>query len=422
VQSYIAKISMVLIMFLLFAFTPSSQAANQSSIKHVIVIFHENHTFDNYFGTYPGANGLTENISLPTSKGNNQTVTPFHLSNTRTVDLDHSRQAALNCYNNGSMDGFVYSEESINTLGYYNGSDIPNYWNYASKFVLLDNYFSSVMGPSLPNYLYLIAGQSNGIVENINNYCFDGKLITDELDSKNVSWTYYWEDGNATAAYNNPLPACSSILSNRSRINNLEPVDQFTSDVKSGNLASVVWIVPKENESEHPPNDIAAGEHYSVSLINTIMRSQYWDSSAIFLAWDDYGGWYDHVAPPQVDSFGYGFRTPCLIISPYVKEGLIDHTVADHTSILKFIEKLYGLPTLTTRDAQANDLLEAFDFSQSPRSELVLPGEYIPNHYPLILLGDKQSSFVIWLLPVLIIAFALIGIIIGLNRRKKSIA
>jgi phospholipase C len=109
-----------------------------------------------------------------------------------------------------------------------------------------------------------------------------------------------------------------------------------------------------------------------------------------------------------------------LIISPYAKKGLIDHTLADHTSILKFIEKLYGLPTLTTRDAQANDLLEAFDFSQSPRSPLVLPGEYIPDHYPLILLGDKQSSFVIWLLPVLIIVFALIGIKIGLNNRKKS--
>ncbi len=417
-HGYKSKISILLIVALLLSFAPNIQAADQSAIKHIIVIFHENHTFDNYFGTYPGANGLTENISLPASKGSNQTVIPYHLSSNRTNDLDHSRQAALSCYNNGSMNGFVYTEKSDLTMGYYNGSDIPYYWDYASKFVLLDNYFTSVMGPSLPNHLYLIAGQSGGIEENIDNYCFDGKLIMDELDSKGLSWTYYWEDGNSTASYSNPLPACSSLQSNQSRIKNLEPADQFISDVKNDNLASMVWIIPKENESEHPPDDIVAGEQYTVSLINAVMESQYWSSSAIILAWDDYGGWYDHVPPPQVDSFGYGFRSPCLIISPYAKEGIIDHTLADHTSILKFIETLYGLSPLASRDSQANDLLEAFNFSQSPRSPLVLPGEYIPDHYPLISLEEKQVSFPL-LLSVLIIVFAIIVTIIVLIRRKR---
>ena len=405
--------------FLLFGFVPCSSAADQSVIEHIIVIFHENHTFDNYFGTYPGANGLTENISLPTSKGSNQTIAPFHLSTSSTNDLDHSRQAALNCYNNGSMDGFVYTERSNLTMGYYNGSDIPYYWNYASRFVLMDNYFTSVMGPSLPNHFYLIAGQSDGIVENIDNYCFDGKLIMDELDRKSVTWSYYWEDGSAMASYNNPLPACSSLLSNRSRINNLVPVDQFITDVKNGNLASVVWIVPKENESEHAPNDIVAGEHYTTSLINAVMESQYWDSCAIFLAWDDYGGWYDHVPPPQVDSFGYGFRVPCLIISPYSKEGYVDDTVADHTSILKFIETIYGLPTLTSRDTQANDLLEAFDFLQSPRAPLILPGEYIPDHYPLTFSGENLPSLNLGLIIVLIVIVSLIAFVISLTWRKS---
>ena len=413
------KITFLLtIWLLLIGFVQYGSASDQSVIEHVIVIFHENHTFDNYFGTYPGVNGLTENMSLPISKDGNQTVAPFHLSASRTIDLDHSRQAALNCYNNGSMDGFVYTEKSNLTMGYYNGSDIPNYWNYASKFVLMDNYFTSVMGPSLPNHFYLIAGQSDGIVENIENYCFDGKVIMDELDKKGVTWAYYWEDGNATASYNNPLPACSTLQTNQSRINNLLPVDQFVSDVKNGNLASVVWLVPKENESEHAPNDIVAGERYTVSLINAVMESQYWDSSAIFLAWDDYGGWYDHVPPPQVDAFGYGFRAPCLIISPFAKEGFIDNTVADHTSILKFIETLYGLPALTSRDAQAYNMLEAFDFSQSPRSPLVLPGEYIPNHYPLTFSAKSLPSLDLIIIIVFVLIFTLIAILISFTWRN----
>ncbi len=147
----------------------------------------------------------------------------------------------------------------------------------------------------------------------------------------------------------------------------------------------MAWVIPKGEESEHPPSDVKVGQQYIVSLINAIMESKYWPSTAIFVTWDDYGGWYDHVPPPQIDAFGLGFRVPCLVISPYAKEGLIDHTQTDFCSILKFMETIHNLPSLTQRDVIANNMMEAFDFSQPPRPTLILPGSYIPDHYPLTL-------------------------------------
>ena len=153
-------------------------------------------------------------------------------------------------------------------------------------------------------------------------------------------------------------------------------------DIINPGLANVVWVAGSFDE--HPPENVTLGEHWVVSLVNTIMMSGYWDSTAIFITWDDYGGWYDHVPPPQVDKFGYGFRAPLLVISPYAKKGFIDDTLADHTSILKFIETVFSLPPLAERDRLANNLMEAFDFSQDSRPPMMLPGQFIPDHYPLV--------------------------------------
>ena len=256
----------------------------------------------------------------------------------------------------------------------------------------MDNYFTSVTGPSLPNHLYLIAGQSEGIIDNLYNYCFSSPVIMDELNSMGLSWKYYSGNNTTTANFWNPLPACTSTQSNQTRIQGLSLTSQFIPDVENGNLANVTWVIPTGPESQHPPNDIVTGEHYLVSLINAIMDSKYWGSTAIFLTWDDYGGWFDHVAPPQVDSYGLGFRVPCLIISPYAKEGFIDHTQSDHTSILKFIEATYSLAPLSSRDANASNMLEAFNFGQQPNQPLILPGKYVPDHYPLLLANTQNSS------------------------------
>jgi phospholipase C len=365
--------------------SPASATINIAMpIEHIVVLYEENRAFDHYFGAYPGANGLSGNETLPIAPGSTVTVRPFHLNSTATLDGSNSASTARKAFNGGKMDGFVYAEKTLMTMGHYGYSDIPNYWNYASKFVLMDNFFSSEMGPSLPNHLYLIAGQSGNLTENARNVSFDFPTIMDELDAHGVSWRYYYngENGYKTPGMWSPLPAFKSFKDNPSRLNNLAPNDEFVADVANGTLANVTWIMPREFESEHPPADIRVGEHYVTSTINAIMQSKYWNSTAIFLTWDDYGGWYDHVPPPQIDSFGLGFRVPCLVISPYAKEGFIDHTQADFTSILKFIETAYSLSPLTKRDAANSDMMGAFDFSQPPRENYIISGPYIHNHYP----------------------------------------
>ena len=200
------------------------------------------------------------------------------------------------------------------------------------------------MGPSLANHLYLIAPQSGNLTGNVNNFSLNFPTVMDQLDAYGVSWKYYNDCPNdyTNPGPWNPLPAFQSFKTNASRLKNLAPNAEFAHDVPAGKLPSVSWVIQsdtaEEKESEHPPADVGVGEHYIVSTINAVMQSRYWNSSAIFVTWDDWGGFYDHVAPPQVDSFGLGFRAPCLVISPYAKEGFVDHTQADFTAILKFIE------------------------------------------------------------------------------------
>lgn len=371
-------------------------------IKHIVVIVEENHTFDNYFGTYPGANGIAGAKPQPATNSINSVLIKPYMINTSTVtgNLCNSAACGLQAYDNGKMNGFVIASGSNLTMGYFNPQLIADYWDYASQFVLLDNFYTSVMAPSLPNHLYLIAGQSGGLVVNaglgdtgggvisfnsstVYGNTFYFKTIMDELDASHRSWKYY-AGGHSNLSNWNPLPAFASFNANKTRMMNLADPAQFSKDVASNKLASVVWITPETDlTSEHPPYDIIVGGNAVVSILNTIMKSHYWNSTAVFVTWDDWGGWYDHVPPPQVDQYGYGFRVPCLIISPYARQGLVDNTQSDFTSILKFIETVYSLQPLTARDAAANDLTEAFNFSQAPRAHLLLPGPFIPYHYPL---------------------------------------
>ena len=378
---------------------PAAHAASPSPIQHVVVMMQENHTFDNLFGHFPRVNGLSNTTTLPLKKGGDPVVRPFHLDNPSLPrDLCHADSCGYAAYDNGANDGFVYATGTNLTMGYYDSRDIPYYWDYASRYVLLDNYFTSVMGPSLPNHLYLIAGTSGGITTNtLTAYSF--KPIVDEIDAKQLSWRYY-AGGNNLANGWNPLPNFASVMRNSSRLRNILPNEQFFVDLNRNFLANVTWLMPPTQKlSEHPPYDPSIGEHWVVTTINQIMQSKYWSSTAIFLTWDDFGGWYDHVPPPQVDAFGYGFRVPLIVISPYARHHMIDHTQADHTSILKFIETNYGLAPLATRDASAADLLEAFDFSQRPRHPLLLPGRFIPDHYPLVRSAPLNSILTLTLTP-----------------------
>ena len=370
---------------------PTHALSSGIPIQHVVVIVQENHTFDNYFGTYPGANGLPPGVALPAKPNATASVKPFPLNKAvSSSDICHSWGCAHAEFDGGKMDGFVYTAGSVLTMGYFDYHQIPYYWDYASQFVLMDNYFSSALAPSLPNHLYLVAGQSGGLVSNAHNATLSFPSIFDELQPSGVSWRYYAQQ---YASGWNPLPIFKSFVNNPSLMRGIGDTNTFPSDITAGTLASVTWVMPQEEKvSEHPTQNVTAGQDWVVGLVNRIMRSQYWSSTAVFITWDDYGGWYDHVPPPQVDKYGYGFRVPCLIISPFARQGLVDPTQADHSSILKFIETVFNLQPLAARDTAASNLMEAFDFSQTPRAPVILPGSYLAEHYPLTPLASPLNA------------------------------
>lgn len=385
---------------------PSAVAPQgMAKIKHVIWIIQENRTFDNYFGTFPGADGIPPSTCLPKTPGSKACVKPFHSSDPEFggCDIPHDWEAAHAAYDHGAMDGFVWAEGTPYTMGYLDERDIPNYWQYARHYTLADRFFSSLAGPSFPNHVYTVAAQSGGLIQNVgtlkgledamddsDGYSF--LSIVNLLSNANFSWKYYIESvkrppgaPNAADPLNviypnpkqfsiwNPLPGFAKVRNNASLMANLVSQDDYFADLKKGTLPQVSWLIPAAQDSEHPPRPAAQGMWYVTKLVNALMESPYWKDSVVFLTWDDYGGLYDHVPPPQVDSFGYGPRVPLIIISPYAKPGFITHQTADFTSVLKFIEERFGLSHLTIRDHYANDLHDAFDFGQAPNRPLVIP-------------------------------------------------
>jgi len=380
--------------------------ADITVIKHVVFIIKENRTFDNYFGTYPGANGVTTGTI---SSGQNIPLgqTPDAVPH----DLDHAWFATVAAMDGGKMDRFdLILGGDINNeyLSYtqLHQQDLPNYFTYAQNFVLADNMFSSLEGPSLPNHLYTIGAQSDGVINNpvsppglplsqvswgcdaqsavyvqvrdsnnvlSNQYpCFDFQTLGDLLDAAGLSWNYYapkqGESGYIWSAYN----SINHIRNSSLWTQHVVPTSQFVNDATKGNLPAVSWVIAGFTQSEHPPTSSCEGENWTVQQINAVMSGPEWDSTAIFLTWDDFGGFYDHVSPPPIDRFGLGPRVPMLIISPYAKQDYISHTQYEFGSVLKFIEERFGLSSLTQRDAGANDTLDSFDFSQSPLQPVLL--------------------------------------------------
>ena len=348
-------------------------------LNHFIYVIQENRTFDNFFGTYPGARGLPADVKLPLRPGAPPTETPFHWTLPRIpYDLPHGWLGAATCIDGGKLDGFLWTgsnfpEPGIGyALSYYDYHEIPNYWEYARKFVLCDMFFSSVPGPSLPNHLYAVAAQAQKI-----DYTTDGNIpfnawafpsLVDRLEQANVSWKYYTDQlaGPSKPTLWSPLPAFTSFYNNAALLERLVPGEQFYTDIRNGVLPAVSWFTPNFDESDHPPASVTDGMWHVSRLVNAIMRSRYWADTAIIVVWDDYGGFYDHVLPPAVDENGLGLRVPALVISPYARAGFINHNVFDFTSPLKLVERRFGLTPLTSRDQKSNDMLKCFDFTQTP--------------------------------------------------------
>ena len=343
-------------------------------------------------------------------------VAPFQIPTESALDLQHSYQAARTDWNNGSMNGFIVGEANNETMGYYNRADIPYYWDYASNYVLDDNFFSSLMGPSFPNHLYMVSGTSGNITGNPKAQGPDFQLtqyfnltwtqMAQELTQDGVSWKWYSGQANVlTPSYWDVLPVFSYFQKNPQILEqNVVGTQNFVNSVQNGSLPSVSWIIPGSTwhpptapftdsppikncvTSEHPPARSDCGMDYVSYLVNAVMNSPYWSSTAIVITEDDYGGFYDHVAPPQEDSYGEGFRVPTLVISPWAKHGYVDHTPYEFGSFLSFIETTFNVPSLGTRDSFGigkNNLLNSFDFSQAPQPVLIEPGTFVgPGNSP----------------------------------------
>ena len=428
-------------------------------IQHVIVVMQENRSFDNYFGTYPGADGIPMKDGRPMAcipdPKVKHCVRPFHDSHFVNEGGPHTNQAAEQDIAGGRMNGFVKSaidgkrdfckgnaaapqctafanrKGDPDAMGWHDAREIPNYWAYAEHFVLQDHMYAGVRSWSLPAHLDMVSGWSAsctvvddpmschtdlGEPQGVVGQGFDARPGADDvtpyawtdltylLHAAGVTWKYYVSPGEQPDCDNdkmfcraehqsvktpdiwNPLPGFETVHQD-GQLRNVVNSDQYFADAALGSLPAVSWIVPNEIDSEHPPASIRAGQAWVTQIVDSAMEGPEWDSTAIFLSWDDWGGFYDNVIPPDVNQQGYGLRVPGLVISPYAKEGFVDHSQLSTDSYLVFIEddfltgkrldpKLDGRPDsrpFVAEDAPGlGDLREDFDFSQAPRPPLPL--------------------------------------------------
>jgi phospholipase C len=432
-------------------------SADIHKIKHVIIVMQENRSFDSYFGTYPGADGIPMQNGVPTAcvpSPVGSCVRPYHDTSDINGGGPHGVPDAVGDIAGGAMNGFVDQLDKAraiactnpddpacsehgppDVMGYHTGAEIPNYWAYAQNFVLDDHMFEPVKSWSLPDHLYMVSAWSakcrnrsamscvNDIVGPYGVTQFDkvvqtelatGKTsidlawtdITWLLYARHVSWAYYVQTGtqpdcdndsaltcapvaqsSATPGIWNPLPLFGDVQQDH-QLGNIKPLGSFLNAAKAGTLPAVSWVVPSQPDSEHPPASVHQGQAYTTALINAVMQSPDWNSTAIFLSWDDWGGFYDHVVPPTVDANGYGLRVPGLVISPYAKQGYIDHQILSSDAYLKFIEDDFldgsrlnpatdnrpdPRPDVRENAAILGNLLQDFDFNQPPRPPMLLP-------------------------------------------------
>ncbi len=434
-------------------------------IKHVIVIQQENRSFDSYFGTFPGADGIPTKNGAPTvcvpDPKSGQCVAPYVDHADVNGGGPHSAPNAVADINGGQMNGFIGQAQSgqkgcldptdpactnsatPDVMGYHTQSDIPNYWTYATDFVLQDHMFEPNASWSLPSHLFLVSEWSAYCTEEDNpsscvnalqtrpaerpanapavyggqagpkntgkkaaqpNYAWTD--LTYLLYKSHVSWGYYVVSGTEPDCENDAAETCAPIVQNANtpgiwnplpwfntvqndhQLGNIQDVDKFYAAAKAGTLPAVSWVVPSGEVSEHPPAPVSFGQSYVTSLVNAVMKSPDWDSTAIFLAWDDWGGFYDHVVPPTVDENGYGLRVPGIVISPYAKKGYVDQQTLSFDAYDKFIEDDFlggqridpatdgrpdPRPDVRENEKILGNLVDDFNFGQAPRAPVILP-------------------------------------------------
>jgi phospholipase C len=431
--------------------TPAQNAGNIHKISHVVIIMQENRSFDSYFGTYPGADGIPAGACVPNPAGG--CTKPYHDGADRNAGGPHGHVNAINDIDGGKMDGFLRAAGRArrncavtnnpncgggDVIGYHDGRELANYWKYANDFVLQDRIFEPNASWSLPQHLFMVSEWSarcsqladpmscvnevqnpdlppdfgrNPLARDPNRPDYPWTDLTYLLHKNHISWAYYVMTGTEpdcrddsarcqlrrqnvhTPGIWNPLPSFDTVKQD-GELANVQDLRKFYIAAKNGTLPNVVWLCPAGKYSEHPPGLVSTGQAYVTGIINAIMQGPDWDSTAIFVSWDDWGGFYDHVAPPAVDANGYGLRVPGLVISPYARRGFIDHQTLSHDAYVKFIEddflggaridpKTDGRPDtrpdVRERAPQLGDLRRDFDFSQTPRRPEILPGGLVWN-------------------------------------------
>jgi phospholipase C len=391
-----------------------------STVKHIIIIMQENRSFDDLFMGFPGADTVTSGMS----KGLVVPLKPVPYE--QGTDLYHGHEDWYVDYDGGKMDGFARPQYPIANLayGYVPQSETLPLWTLAKAYTLGDRMFQSNTGPSFVAHQYLIAGQSAEADNNPTSRgywgcdsqpgttvtligpngtslpgpypCFDYKTMADLLDAKSISWRYYAAaegtggivkgGGYIWSAYD----AIKHIRFGNDWSNNvISPPPTVLTDIQNGNLAQVTWITPSADYSDHAsPALTAEGPDWVAAITNAVGASQYWDSTVIFVTWDDWGGWYDHVPSPMVDNMGLGFRVPLIIVSPYANRGYISHTQHEFSGFLKYTEEVFGLPSLGTRDATADDFADCFNYAQTPQPYVQIPVTFTPEYFQ----GLKDSS------------------------------
>lgn len=436
----------------LLSASPGAHAATGiQKIQHVVMLMQENRSFDTYFGTYPGADGIPAGVCIPAPSGG--CIAPYHNSNDLNWGGPHGKAAALADVNGGAMNGFLESAARLGSkctlvnprcscsgsgtceelMGYHDAREIPNYWSYAKHYVLQDRMFESTISWSQPEHNFLVSGWSGACpAGSTEPFECQGSVdkatetrawtdLTYLLHGAGVSWRYYVYEGNEPDCVSDETIVCTPRKQGPKTPSIWNPLAGFTdvaADGETGNIQSigslwsavheaaacalpnVAWVAPESAVSEHPPALVSAGQTFITTIVNAIMRSPCWSSTAILISWDDWGGFYDHVAPPEVDSFGYGLRVPGLVISPYARAGYVDQQQLSHDAYLKFIEDdfLGGArlnpatdgrpdPRSLVRESVSSlgSLQSDFNFEQAPQPPVLLnvhPGPGAPSAGP----------------------------------------
>ena len=390
---------------------PTSTPFPPGLIQHVVIIVQENRSTDNLFNGFPGADTATSGDD----HGTTVQLSPLLLE--QGSDYYHSHETFKDSYDGGKMDGFPVGQHGGSAYVYVPASETAPLRQLAQQYVFADRMFQTNEGPSFPAHQFvfsatsrpsegsaLLASENPGdsshtppqgcgsvpdirvpLIDQDGNEgqrtfpCFEHETLTDLLDAQGVSWTYYepaiggfWDGPSSIQhIYDDPAEYAHVVT----------PETQIFTDIGSGNLAGVSWVIPNGINSDHPGVHSNTGPSWVASIVDAIGASPYWNTTAIFVTWDDWGGMYDHVAPPIQSSYSLGFRVPLIVISPYAKSGYVSHERHDFGSIIHFVEDAWGLGTLGFSDASSDDLGDCFDFSQAPRPFSAVQTRYSRRYF-----------------------------------------